>query len=55
MGTACCLAQRGARRSAWLRDALDDSGWDAAEFPDVTDWVYFLSSRVRKAQEMDSD
>jgi hypothetical protein len=44
-----------ARHNAWVRDALTDGGWDAAEFPDATDWVYFLTSRVRKAQETDSD
>jgi hypothetical protein len=37
-----------------LREELRIAGWDSAQWP-LVDWVYFVTSRMRKAQEMDSD
>lgn len=37
-----------------LLGELRIAGWDSEHWP-LVDWVYFVTSRVRKAQEMDSD
>lgn len=44
-----------ARRDPYLHAILRTSGWDPEDFPDTIDWIYFITSRVRKGQEMDSD
>jgi hypothetical protein len=41
-------------RDRQLLEELRSAGWDSAQWP-LVDWVYFVTSRVRTAQEMDSD
>ena len=39
---------------AQLLEELRIAGWEPDQSP-LVDWVYFVTSRIRKAQEMDAD